>query len=193
MTMVKICGITNEEDALAAVEAGASALGFNFYSKSPRCIEPEVARRISARLPPAVLKVGVFADGNPAEVARQAGLDIVQLHGGITAASVRVWRACRVGAGFDERSLDDTSAEAFLLDTPSPVLHGGTGWTFDWRLARGLKKRIILAGGLDASNVRQAIEAARPWGVDACSRLESSPGKKDNRKVREFVKAALNL
>ena len=191
--IVKICGITNEEDALAAVEAGASALGFNFYAGSPRYLNPRVASAICARLPAAVLKVGVFVDGDPAEVARRVGLDVVQLHGGISASTGRVWRACRVESGFDERLLDDTSAEAFLLDTPSPTLLGGTGRTFDWRLARGIKKRIILAGGLDSSNVRQAIEAAQPWGVDACSRLESSPGKKNNRKVREFVKAALNL
>jgi phosphoribosylanthranilate isomerase len=193
--MVKICGITTREDALAAAEAGASALGFNFYAKSPRYIAPEAAGEIGALLPGNILRVGVFVNESPAFVAAAsaaAGLNVVQLHGG-AGGGIRVWRACRVDEAFGADSLDDPSAEAFLLDTPSANLHGGTGRTFDWNIARGTGKRIILAGGLDASNVRLAIETAKPWGVDACSRLESSPGRKDARKVREFVKAALYL
>jgi len=191
--MIKICGITNEEDALLAADSGASAIGFNFYSKSPRYIEPEAARRIGGQLPAGLLKVGVFVDGDPNRVAELAALDVVQLHGSASASGIRIWRAHHVDASFTAASLDDESAEAFLLDTPSQTLHGGTGETFDWIRARGLNKRIILAGGLDASNVRAAINAADPWGVDACSRLESAPGRKDPRKVRDFIQAALNL
>jgi phosphoribosylanthranilate isomerase len=194
--MVKICGITSLDDARVAAGAGASAVGFNFYARSPRYIAPESAHAIAAGLPPSLLKVGVFVDESPArvsDVAAAVPLDVVQLHGDTPALRLRVWRARRVDSSFSPQSLDDPAAEAFLLDAPAQGLHGGTGRSFDWNVARGLDKRIILAGGLDASNVRAAIEIARPWGVDACSRLESAPGRKDPRKVREFVRAALNL
>lgn len=194
--MVKVCGITSAQDALDAAAAGASALGFNFYSGSPRFIEPAAARSIAQELPANVTKVGIFVNESCAviaETAAQVGLDVVQLYGSSTAPGLRVWRAARVTPEFTAASLDDAQAEAFLLDTADGALAGGTGRTFDWNAARNLGRRIILAGGLDASNVRAAIEAARPWGVDACSRLESSPGKKDPAKVREFVKAALNI
>lgn len=189
--MVKICGITTEDDALQAAEAGASAIGFNFYRKSPRYVTPEAARRMGERLPAEVLRVGIFVDATTAEIevgAKEAALDIVQLYGDCRAVGLRVWRACAAGS-----ALDDATAEAFLLDTPSRTLHGGTGRTFDWALARHAGKRIVLAGGLDASNVRAAIEAADPWGVDACSRLETSAGRKDPRRVKDFIQAALNL
>lgn len=193
--IVKVCGITSLEDAQMAVDAGASALGFNFYGDSPRYLQPQEAGRIGRALPAGVLKVGIFVNETAAavhEIATAAGLDVVQLYGTSTAEGWRVWRACRVDAQFSEAALDDAAAEAFLLDTPGD-LHGGSGRTFDWTAARGLKRRIILAGGLDATNVRAAIAAVQPWGVDACSRLESSPGRKDAGKVRQFVKAALNL
>jgi len=189
--MVKICGVTNLDDALAAAEGGASAVGFNFYRPSPRFIDPGEAARIGAKLPPGVWKVGIFVNENGAAIARDAGLDVVQIHGAAPApAGVRVWRAHRVDAAFRLEDLDD-SAEAFLLDTPSDTLWGGTGRTFDWSRAAGSAKKIILSGGLDASNVRRAIEAARPWGVDASSRLESAPGRKDHQKMLNFLKAAL--
>lgn len=194
--MVKVCGVTGIDDARIAADAGASAVGFNFYRTSPRYIAPEAARAIAAELPASLLRVGVFVDESPGlvrDVAAAVGLDVVQLHGSTRIPGLRVWRACRVDSTFGPESLDDAEAEAFLLDTPAEGLHGGTGQTFDWNAARGLAKRIILAGGLDASNVRAAIETAHPWGVDACSRLESSPGRKDPRKVQEFVKAALSL
>ncbi len=191
--IVKICGVTTLEDAAVAVEAGASAIGFNFYRRSPRFITPEAAREIGQSLPAGVLKVGIFVDEDGQAASSIAGLDVAQLYGSASAGNLRRWRACRVGPDFTAESLEDQVAEAFLLDAPSAALHGGTGKTFDWTLARGLGKRIILAGGLDASNVHDAIAAAEPWGVDACSRLESSPGRKDPQKVREFVKAALNL
>ena len=191
--MVKICGITNLEDALAAVENGAAALGFNFWPKSPRYIEPKRAREVIAKLPAGVCKVGVFVDEKPDKVkaiAKEAALDVVQLHGGETAAEfpegLRVWKAVRIGTNFDRASLGAYPAEALLLDGPS------NGAVFDWSLAAGVAGRVIVAGGLDAANVVEAIHDARPWGVDACSRLESSPGKKDHFKMAEFLKAALS-
>ena len=195
--MVKICGITNRGDALAAVEGGASALGFNFHPPSPRYIAPASAQPILAELPPAVLKVGVFVN-EPADavaaLAGQIGLDIVQLHGESPEfpAGLRVWRALSVTADFDIASLDAIPAEAFLLDAPAGKLYGGTGRTFNWSLARGARRPVILAGGLDETNVRRAIDEARPWGVDACSRLESSPGRKDRARMAQFLKAALS-
>ena len=191
--MVKICGITNREDALAAVEAGASAIGFNFYRDSPRYISPTGASMIAAKIPPTVWKVGIFVNETPETIARialDAALDVAQLYGTSEARGIRVWRAVRANESLLSHVNDET-AEAVLLDTPSDDLHGGTGTSFDWSRAKGLPKHIIIAGGLDASNVRRAIEQAQPWGVDACSRLEKSPGLKDHDKVREFVKAAL--
>ncbi|MBZ5592725.1 MAG: phosphoribosylanthranilate isomerase [Acidobacteriia bacterium] len=190
--MVKICGITNVEDAMAAAEGGASALGFNFWQRSPRYVTPASAARMIERLPAAVWKVGVFVDEDPAAVTRiaqEAGLDIVQLHGEEKAAnfpqSKRVWKAIRIRGDFDAASLDRYPAEAILLDGPA------NGVTFDWKLAAGVAKKVIIAGGLDAENVRTVIEQAKPWGVDACSRIESAPGRKDHGKMAQFLKAAL--
>jgi len=191
--MVKICGITNSEDALAAIDAGASAIGFNFYRESPRYISPTGAAMIAEKLPANVWKVGVFVHETPETIARiavDAGLDVAQLHGGSEARGIRIWRGCHAdGLVFDQ--LDGELVEALLIDTPSKELYGGTGQTFDWSLAKGLPLKTIIAGGLDADNVRSAIEQARPWGVDACSRIEKSPGLKDHEKMRKFVKAAL--
>jgi|SRR5579859_976863 len=190
--MVKICGITNVEDALAAIEGGATALGFNFWPSSPRYVQPEAARKIIERLPGTVWKAGVFVDETAGAVVKtmdEAGVDIAQLHGRETEVDfprgVRVWKAVRIGASFDAAMLDEYPAEAVLLDGPA------NGVPFDWRLAAGASKKVIIAGGLNAGNVRNAIEQARPWGVDACSRIESAPGKKDHRKMAEFLKAAL--
>lgn len=196
MTLVKVCGITNAGDARAAVEAGAGALGFNFYPKSPRYLSPADAASITAEVPAGVLKVGVFVNESPArlaEIVREAGLDVAQLHGNEGAddvpAGIRVWKAFRVDDRFALEQLESFPAEAFLLDTPTEF-YGGSGQTFDWTRARGGRARILLAGGLDESNVRDAIEAAQPWGVDACSRLESSPGKKDHGRMARFIAAA---
>jgi phosphoribosylanthranilate isomerase len=195
--MIKICGITNREDAVAAVEAGASALGFNFYRGSVRYIDPRVASGIAVGLN--VAKVGVFVNESPAEIARIAelmGLDVIQLHGDESAETAnqhqgRVWKAFRVTNGWSAGELEPYSAEAFLLDAPARGNYGGSGEPFDWTRARGIKKKIILAGGLDASNVADAIKEVRPWGVDSCSRLESSLGRKDHEKMRRFIAAAL--
>ncbi|MBZ5610398.1 MAG: phosphoribosylanthranilate isomerase [Acidobacteriia bacterium] len=196
--MVKICGITNREDAMAAVEAGASAIGFNFYRDSPRYVSPTGAAMVAAKIPASVWKVGVFVDERPdavAKIALEVGLDVAQLHGLAEARGIRIWRACQAA---DDQSMliaqvGYETAEALLIDTPSETLRGGTGQTFDWSRARFTGKKVIVAGGLDASNVRQAIEEAQPWGVDACSRLEKSPGLKDHEKMRQFIKAALGV
>lgn len=196
MTLVKVCGITNAADARAAVDAGAGALGFNFYPKSPRFLSASDAAAITAKVPAGVLKVGVFVNESPARVAeivREAGLDVAQLHGDEGAdgvpAGLRVWKAFRVDARFGLEQLETFPAEAYLLDTPTEM-YGGSGHTFDWTRARGGTGRILLAGGLDEGNVREAIAVARPWGVDACSRLESAPGKKDHGRMARFIAAA---
>ncbi|HEU0121152.1 MAG TPA: phosphoribosylanthranilate isomerase [Bryobacteraceae bacterium] len=196
MTVVKVCGITSVEDARAAVAAGAGALGFNFYPKSPRYVSPAEAALIAATVPAGILKVGVFVNETAARVAgivQEAGLDVAQLHGDErpedVPAGIPVWKAFRVTDSFRLEQLAEFSAEAFLLDTPTE-LYGGSGHTFDWTRARGAAGRILLAGGLDESNVREAIAAAQPWGVDACSRLESAPGKKDHGRMERFIAAA---
>ena len=194
--IVKVCGITSTEDAQAAITAGATAVGFNFYPKSPRYITAEKAAGIET--PEGVLRVGVFVN-EPSDtlraIARSATLDIVQLHGDeppeALPCDLRVWKAFRVDARFTPTQLDSYPVEAFLLDGPAGKEYGGNGQPFAWAAAAGLHHRILIAGGLDASNVGLAIRAAHPWGVDACSRLESAPGRKDNDKVRAFVRAAL--
>jgi phosphoribosylanthranilate isomerase len=190
--IVKICGITNRDDALAAVDSGASAIGFNFYRESPRYISHTGAAMIAEKIPANVWKVGVFVNESPDTIARivlDAGLDIAQLHGSSTVHGIRAWQALPaegpVLGPFGE------SVEAFLLDTPSKEAFGGTGRTWDWSRAPHVHQNIIIAGGLDAENVRLAIQQAQPWGVDACSRIEKSPGLKDREKMRKFVKAAL--
>ncbi|MEO7650172.1 MAG: phosphoribosylanthranilate isomerase [Bryobacteraceae bacterium] len=195
--MIKICGITNQADALAAVDGGASALGFNFYARSPRYIAPQQAREIAAARPAGVLRVGVFVNQSrdaAAAAARLAGLDVVQLHGDETPADYpdgfRVWRAFRVKTDFRLADLAGITADAIVLDGPAGALFGGAGHAFDWKLAAGSSQRLILAGGLDADNVQQAIAIARPWGVDVCSRIERSPGRKDHARMAAFLKAA---
>ena len=190
--MVKICGITNREDALAAVEAGASAIGFNFYRESPRYISHTGAAMIGEKIPANVWKVGVFVNETPEAIARivlDAGLDVAQLHGSSQMRGMRIWQA--VSAIGTVAGPVTESVEALLIDTPSNEAFGGTGKTWDWTQAPHLEQKIIIAGGLDASNVRTAIEQAKPWGVDACSRIEKSPGLKDHDKMRRFIAAAL--
>jgi phosphoribosylanthranilate isomerase len=189
--VIKICGITNEEDARSAVEAGANAIGFNFYSKSPRAIDYRKAHAIALLLPAGVDKVGVFVAPSDEEL-RQAieavPLDVVQIYGKRTPVlSHRVWRALPAGS-----PPEPLPVEAIVLDAATP-LHGGSGLTFDWQLAAGFSQPVILAGGLDAANVAEAIEIARPQGVDACSHLERAPGIKDPTKVRAFIHAALSM
>ena len=182
--MIKVCGITRREDAQVAVDAGASAIGFIFYPKSPRYVTPRRAAELGSGLP--ICKVGIFQEETAAfieTVVREAQLDVVQLYGGETPHIARVWRAFRMSPGGGAPAIED-DPEAILLDGPA------NGISFDWAGARGAAAKVIIAGGLDASNVRDAIRLAEPWGVDASSKLESSPGIKDHEKVRQFVEAA---
>ena len=203
MVFVKICGITNLEDALGAVSAGADALGFNFYSRSSRYIAPAAARRIIEELPEEVLTVGVFVNESGApeveRIAREAGVRAVQLHGDESPAYCRalkrhmVVKALSVGADFVPESVLDYEADAILLDAFDRDARGGTGRVIDWQLARRtseLVPKLFLAGGLASENVTAAIAAARPYAVDACSGLESAPGRKDAPRMLAFIKAA---
>ncbi|HKQ99097.1 MAG TPA: phosphoribosylanthranilate isomerase [Pyrinomonadaceae bacterium] len=200
---VKICGITNLEDALASVEAGADALGFNFYARSPRFIAPADARCIIERLPSKVMTVGVFVnEESPEEVERVAdlaGLSAVQLHGDETPAYCRAIKgrfrikALRVGQDFEPRDASEYETDAILLDAYSSENRGGTGRVVDWEVARRVRElvpKLWLAGGLSPDNVSEAIAAVEPFGVDACSCLESEPGRKERGRVRDFVTAA---
>lgn len=200
---VKICGITNLEDALAAVEAGASALGFNFYPRSPRYLMPKDARRIIEELPQSVLMVGVFVNedgpGRVARLAEEAGVSAVQLHGDEAPEYCRalpgfqVIKALRVAEGFVPESVLEYEGTAILLDSFDRGARGGTGRAFDWEIAcrvSALVPRLYLAGGLSADNVSEAVERVRPYAVDACSCLESAPGIKDHARMREFISAA---
>ena len=201
MVLVKICGVTNLPDALAAVEAGAGALGFNFYARSPRYVEPAAARRIIAHLPPGVLTVGVFVnEDEPAHVAHRAaaaGVAAVQLHGDesptyCAALTLPVIKALRVGPDFVPEQAMHYGAHAILLDAHSPQAFGGTGRVFDWshaRRTRELVPRLFLAGGLTPENVGAAIAAVEPFAVDVCSGIEAAPGRKDLDKLRAFLAA----
>lgn len=193
--ILKICGITNSEDAAAAITGGATALGFNFWPRSPRYIAPEQAAGIPTGA--GIRRVGVFVNEAPSrveEIVRIAALDVAQLHGdedlSAFPAAVVVWKGARVSAGFEFSRYEGCPAEALVLDGPAGGLYGGSGQSFDWTVIAGVRKRIILAGGLDASNVAAAVSAAHPWGVDACSRIERAPGKKDHQKMNEFLQAA---
>ena len=181
--VVKVCGVTSYEDAQAALDAGANALGFNFYPKSPRFLTYDLAAGIISRLRGDYLRVGVFV--NPLLADAAAFLDVAQIHGH-GESTLRVWRAVNPG----HTPAPDPSVQAWLLDTATPAF-GGSGKTFDWSLAASFPYRAIVAGGLDGENVAEAIRIANPWGVDSCSRLEMSPGKKDHARVAAFVAKAL--
>lgn len=197
---IKICGITNEEDALAVTALGADAVGFVF-APSPRQVTPGKASDIIKRLPPDVLPVGVFRDEDPNRVitlALKAGVKAVQLHGHETpaqAAEIRphfpVLIVAMAAGDVKLPSYDRFGADALLLDAPSP----GSGAVFDWAMAEGLpvNRRVILAGGLTPENVVSGIEQVRPWGVDVSSGVEAEPGIKDAMKVQAFIRAARSV
>ena len=193
--IVKVCGITNLDDALAAVDAGAAALGFNFCLGSPRYIQPSMARPISEQVS-SVLRVGVFVRTPTEEVERvmaESGMDVAQIYLADLPPKMRTWRARNMDSTFRAAELNDPAPEAFLLDAAAYGSQGGTGHTFDWSRVPSVNRKIVLAGGLDPSNVAQAIAIAKPWGVDACSKLESSPGRKDHKRVRDFIEAAMGV
>jgi phosphoribosylanthranilate isomerase len=203
---VKICGITSVADGLAAAEAGVDFLGFVLYPPSPRAVQESTVGPIVKdvrRAYPTIGFVGVFVDRthyDVAQIAARCGLDYVQLHGSeppaavrwLRARDLRVIKAIRVYDRLAASAIAEYEPTAFLLDTFVRERPGGTGKTFDWRLARSasLGAPLILAGGLTADNVARAIRVARPWGVDASSGLETAPGRKDHEAVRRFVRAA---
>lgn len=204
MTKVKICGITNLEDALAAADAGADALGFNFYKKSPRYVEPTKAPSIIDELSNDVETVGVFVNESLEtllKIVEISGVSAIQLHGDEThafvtslhrATSKEIIKAIRVSPDLDLAEVVDFDSHAILLDSFSKDEYGGSGRQFDWKIAQNISTMIgclYLAGGISIENVGDAIRTVRPYGVDVCSSLESSPGKKDQRKVKMFIEA----
>jgi len=201
---VKICGIRRLEDAMTAIELGANALGFVFWPGSPRFIEPDEAREIVAAVPALVTTVGVFVDQpveHVGEVARGLNLGAVQLHGhehieAFTGLSPQVIKSVPMANGIDVESLlsNVPMGATVLLDAHDPVRRGGTGRTIDWNRAAAAARRrpVILSGGLNADNVRAAIETVHPYAIDVSSGVESSPGVKDVSKLRALF-AAVNL
>lgn len=198
---VKICGITNAPDALAAVEAGADALGFMFYEKSPRHISLRQAAEIIRELPPFVMKVGVFVDAPEDLVMRAIGdcaLNLLQFHGNeepeyCTQFGLMSMKAFRIRDAESLKPLPEYPTDAWLLDAYVADKLGGTGKQFNWDLAIEAKKAgrlIFLAGGLTPANVAEAVRKVQPYGVDVSSGVETEPGRKDHAKVREFIKAA---
>ena len=204
MVTIKICGLTNQADAQAAVDAGADAVGFIMYRKSPRCIEPKVAKAIVASLPPFVVPVGVFVN-EEAKVVRdtmdECGLMVAQLHGDESAVYCErlgrpTLKALRLKDALSLLALAEyqgrSGVRGFVLDAYAEEAYGGTGTVTDWNLAAQVAEtsRILLAGGLTPDNVADAIRVVRPYGVDVSSGVETSPGRKDHDKIRAFVRAA---
>ncbi|HEX6728939.1 MAG TPA: phosphoribosylanthranilate isomerase [Pyrinomonadaceae bacterium] len=200
MTLVKICGITNLDDARAAVEAGADVLGFNFYQPSPRYISPEEARTIIDRLSSEVLTVGVFVnEPSPKDVlriAKEAGVKGLQLHGDESTAYCEalaehyVIKVFSVATGFIDEQVQRYRVPAVMLDAGDRKVRGGTGRVVDWSVAASFREsvpRLFLAGGLSPQNVSEAIETVKPYAVDACSLLENSPRQKNHELIRAFV------
>jgi len=195
---VKICGVVALEEAEAAVESGADALGFNFWPKSPRYISPKAASRIIGKLSPVVSTVGVFVNeevSNITRIASELGLTAVQLHGDESPefcerlGPIKKIKAIRVGQDFDLSVIERFPVNMILLDSNIKGSYGGTGQRFDWRIAIEAKRlaRIMLAGGLNADNVWDAVTHVRPAAIDVCSGVEAEPGRKDLDKLRRFM------
>ncbi len=193
---VKICGITNYADGLAAIEMGADILGFNFYAKSPRYITPAEATKIVNKLPAFVDIAGVFVNSSleqVREITNQCQLDWMQLHGNenvefcrwLAYDSVKTMKAIRVKDAEDLKQVDEYSTDAVLLDAYDPNKYGGTGLTFDWNIIGHIGKRIFLAGGIHPDNAVDAVELG-VYGIDVCSGIESVPGKKDHKKMQQL-------
>jgi phosphoribosylanthranilate isomerase len=199
---IKICGVTNANDARACVELGSDMIGFNFYSASPRYIEPTIVRGIMNALPVRTCAVGVFVDADPAEVrklAKTAGVGCVQLHGQATpescselACEFRVIRALSTDTRFEPEHAAAYPHCDVLIDAYHPELRGGTGQTCDWSAARSAiryTRFLILSGGLDAQNIGRAIATVTPQAVDVCSGIESAPGVKNHDAIKDFIAA----
>ncbi len=198
MTRIKICGITNLEDAQLAVKCGAWALGFVFYRKSPRYISPSKVKKIIEQLPPFVTSVGVFVDpkeGALRDICRFTGIHTIQLHGDEDPnlcrrlANFKIIKAFRVDENFDLKKVKPYQVDAYLFDTYQDDAFGGTGKTFNWDVvgAYTFDKPFILSGGLTAENVRAGIDKLKPFAVDVSSGVEASPGIKDHRKLKTFI------
>jgi phosphoribosylanthranilate isomerase len=203
MIRVKICGITNLDDALVAVKYGADALGF-IFAPSKRQVNPATVREITRRLPPFVVKVGVFVNEDPQvvkEVIWDCRLDLAQLHGEETPGDCevlagRVIKAFKAGKDLPDPVWQDAELQGILLDTYHEGAAGGTGAIFDWNLFqefRLLNRPLILAGGLNPGNIGEAVRITRPDGVDVSSGVESRPGVKDEVKLREFFRAVRSV
>ncbi len=193
---VKICGLTNYEDAAAALDMGADILGFNFYEKSPRFIEPEDAVRIIDRLPAFIDTAGVFVNASLDQIHKAINtcqLNWVQMHGDETAQfcdllrslNIKTMKAIRVKSQNDIRKADEYFTDAILLDAFDPEKYGGTGLSFDWNIIGHIRKRIFLAGGINPDNVVEAVEHG-VYGIDICSGIEERPGKKDHKKMKQI-------
>ena len=199
MTFIKICGITNLEDALAAVAAGTDAVGFNFYKPSPRYIAPQAVREIVEQIPASVLTVGVFVNEESPQavmnIANEANIKALQLHGDESPdycreLAVPVIKTLAVSDNFDAKLACAYQVDAIMLDTRDNRLRGGTGRVFDWSKAQEvshLVPKLYLAGGLSPENVAEAINRVRPYAVDACSSLEDRPGTKNRERMRAFI------
>jgi len=199
MTKIKICGITNSDDAVAAVRAGADMLGFVFFKGSKRYVEPSIAGKISSMLPPHVARVGVFVDedaDNVLKIAKTAGLDMLQFHGGESPAYCRGFdaayqliKAFCVKDGRDLLSIGRYDCGYHLFDAYAPNVPGGSGRTFEWNILQNivLSRPIFLSGGLNPENVVSAIKLLHPYGVDVSSSVEMAPGKKDAGRMADFV------
>ncbi|HOX58814.1 MAG TPA: phosphoribosylanthranilate isomerase [Candidatus Paceibacterota bacterium] len=198
---VKICGITNLPDGLAAAGAGADALGFVFYDRSPRDVSVEAAAGIVRQLPPFIIKVGVFVNAPEdlvVRAARECGLNLLQFHGEeppdyCVQFGLMSMKAFRIRDATSLEGVRDFHTDAWLLDAYTPGKPGGTGETFNWDLAlqaREWGRPIFLAGGLTPENVAQAVQRAQPYAVDVSSGVESAPGRKDHAKVKAFIQAA---
>jgi len=202
MTKVKICGITNLPDAEFSINAGCDAIGFVFYKKSSRNITPEKAEEIVKQLPKRVIKVGVFVNSKEKtikDIAKSCNLDILQFHGNESPEFCRKFKGYKIIKAFRVKDKVDLEKVlryktfAYLFDTFVKSKIGGTGKKFDWKLVRhidSIKLPIFLSGGLTAKNVKKALEVVNPLWVDVSSSVEGKPGKKDHKKVREFIKAA---
>jgi phosphoribosylanthranilate isomerase len=216
MTWVKICGMTNLEDALVAVEAGADAVGFVFYEKSPRCVTAEAAKEIVEKLPKSVEKVGVFVNQEEdvlCDIADRAGLTAIQMHGDnedphvadlVVAKRPRLKVLAAISMSQDSPDRwammwRPDVIHAFLIDSGDSSKPGGTGKKFDWhtagRIVENIKRlgNVVAAGGLTPRNVAEAVGVFQPWGVDVASGVEARPGKKDPEKVRAFVRAVREM
>jgi len=200
---VKICGITNYQDAAAAIDMGADLLGFNFYPKSPRCIAPTKAAEIINKLPGFIDIVGVFVNESIEQIHETKNLcqlDWVQLHGDESPEfcreflpyNVRIMKAIRVKDQSDVQQAESYFTDAILLDAFDPEKYGGAGITFDWNIIGHINKRIFLAGGINPNNAAAAVKLG-VYGIDVCSGIEAEPGKKDKRLMRKLFENIQHL